>query len=183
METVKNVDLERYAGRWYEIACVQSRFQPKQGTNTRATYTLNPDQTIHVLNETWVDGTRSYIEGKAWKADASSEDAKLKVRFWVPPFLPVFPVTGDYWVLALDFDNYQYALVGQPSRKYLWVLSRTPQMSDEIYQSLLEQATKQGYDTSCLVKTSQVEGVDTENTPESSTDKKGFWWLKAALGK
>lgn len=121
METVKNVDLERYAGRWYEIACVQSRFQPKQGTNTRATYTLNPDQTIHVLNETWVDGTRSYIEGKAWKADASSEDAKLKVRFWVPPFLPVFPVTGDYWVLALDFDNYQYALVGQPSRKYLWV--------------------------------------------------------------
>lgn len=121
METVKNVDLTKYAGRWYEIASMPSRFQPKSGTNARATYTLNEDKTIHVLNETWVGGKRSFIEGKAWKADASSEDAKLLVKFWVPPFLPLFPVTGDYWVLALEEENYSYALVGQPSKKFLWV--------------------------------------------------------------
>ncbi|BBN10193.1 hypothetical protein MPTK1_5g01740 [Marchantia polymorpha subsp. ruderalis] len=63
------------------------------------------------------------------------------------------------------------------------IQSDTTNVSDEICQSLLEQATKQGYDTRCLVKTSQAEGVDSENTPESSTDRKGFWWLKAALGK
>lgn len=115
------MDLERYMGRWYEIACFPSTFQPKTGTNTRATYTLNPDgATVKVLNETWTDGRRGHIEGTAWRADPASDEAKLKVRFFVPPFLPVFPVTGDYWVLHVD-DGYQYALVGQPSLKYLWV--------------------------------------------------------------
>jgi lipocalin len=121
MRVVRNLDLERYAGRWYEIACFPSTFQPKTGTNTRATYTLNPDGTVKVLNETWTDGgRRGHIEGTAWRADPASDEAKLKVRFYVPPFLPVIPVTGDYWVLHVDAD-YQYALVGQPSRKYLWV--------------------------------------------------------------
>lgn len=123
MRVVRDLDLERYAGRWYEIACFPSTFQPKTGTNTRATYTLNPDDgTVKVLNETWTDGggRRGHIEGTAWRADPASDEAKLKVRFYVPPFLPVFPVTGDYWVLHVDAD-YQYALVGQPSRKYLWV--------------------------------------------------------------
>ena len=120
LHVVQNVDLARYAGRWYEIASMPSTFQPKTGTNSRATYTLKEDQTIDVLNETWVDGKRSYISGSAYKADPASPDAKLKVRFVVPPFFPVFPVTGDYWVMKLD-DNYQWALVGQPSRKFLWV--------------------------------------------------------------
>jgi apolipoprotein D and lipocalin family protein len=181
METVQNVDLKKYAGRWYEIASIPSRFQPRNGTNSRATYTLNEDQTIHVLNETWVNGKRSYIEGKAWKADPNSPDAKLFVKFWVPPFLPLIPVTGDYWVLDLEEENYSYALVGQPSKKYLWVLSRTPELSDEIYNKLLEKATSQGYDVSKLHKTPQPEGVATED--EGNEDKKGLWWLKAAVGK
>lgn len=181
METVKNVDLKKYAGRWYEIASMPSRFQPRSGTNSRATYTLNEDQTIHVLNETWVNGSRSSIEGKAWKADPKSEDAKLLVKFWVPPFLPVFPVTGDYWVLALEEENYSYALVGQPSKKYLWVLSRTTDLSDEIYNKLLEKATSCGYDVNLLKKTPQPEGVDTQD--ETKTDKKGWWWLRAVAGK
>ncbi|KAF2309866.1 hypothetical protein GH714_005420 [Hevea brasiliensis] len=62
MEVVKGVDLKRYMGRWYEIASFPSRFQPKNGVNTRATYTLNEDGTVHVLNETWTDGKRGYIE-------------------------------------------------------------------------------------------------------------------------
>jgi len=121
MRVVRNLDLERYAGRWYEIACFPSTFQPKTGTNTRATYTLAPDGTVKVLNETWTDGgRRGHIEGTAWRADPASDEAKLRVRFYVPPFLPVIPVTGDYWVLHVD-AGYKYALVGQPSRKYLWV--------------------------------------------------------------
>lgn len=120
MKVEQNVDLEKYQGRWYEIASMPSRFQPKNGTNSRATYTLKPDQTIHVLNETWTDGKRSFIEGSAWKFDPKSPDAKLKVRFYVPPFLPLIPVTGDYWVMALD-QQYQWAMIGQPSLKYLWV--------------------------------------------------------------
>lgn len=123
MEVVKGVDLERYMGRWYEIASFPSRFQPKNGANTRATYALNPDGTVKVLNETWTDGgKRGFIEGTAYKADPGSDEAKLKVRFYVPPFLPIIPVTGDYWVLALDGD-YQFALIGEPSRRYLWVMS------------------------------------------------------------
>lgn len=125
LTVVKNVDLERYQGRWYEIASIHSRSQPKSGTNSRATYTLKPDQTIDVLNETWLDGKRSHIQGSAWKADPSSEDAKLKVRFVVPPFLPIFPVTGDYWVMKLD-EEYQWVMVGTPSRSSLWVCISRP---------------------------------------------------------
>lgn len=121
LNVAQNVDLTRYQGRWYEIASMPSRFQPTTGTNSRATYKLRDDQTVEVLNETWLDGKRSYITGTAWKVDPASPDAKLKVRFVVPPFLPIFPVTGDYWVMKLDAENYQWALVGQPSRKFLWV--------------------------------------------------------------
>jgi apolipoprotein D and lipocalin family protein len=76
---VRGLDLNRYIGRWYEIACFPSQFQPKNGANTRATYTLNPDGTVKVLNETWIDGKRGYIEGTAYKADVKSYEAKLKV--------------------------------------------------------------------------------------------------------
>lgn len=117
---VRGLDLNRYMGRWYELACFPSQFQPKGGADTRATYTLNPDGTVEVLNETWTDGRRGHIQGTAWKPDADSDEARLKVRFLVPPFLPIFPVVGDYWVLYID-DAYQHAVVGQPSRKYLWV--------------------------------------------------------------
>jgi len=120
MEVVKGIDLERYMGRWYEIASFPSRNQPKNGTDTRATYTLKDDGTVHVLNETWSGGKRGFIEGSAYKADPKSDEAKLKVKFFVPPFLPIIPVTGDYWVLYLD-EDYQYALIGQPSRNSLWV--------------------------------------------------------------
>lgn len=120
MTVVKGLDIERYMGRWYEIASFPSFFQPKNGVNTRATYTLNSDGTVHVLNETWSDGKRDSIEGTAYKANPNSDEAKLKVKFYVPPFFPIIPVTGDYWVLYID-DDYQYALIGQPSRKYLWV--------------------------------------------------------------
>ncbi|KAF9614275.1 hypothetical protein IFM89_017076 [Coptis chinensis] len=97
MQVVKGLDIKRYMGRWYEIASFPSRFQPKDGKNTRATYTLKDDGTVNVLNETFSasDGKRGYIEGTSYKADTYSDEAKLKVKFYVPPFLPIFPVVGD----------------------------------------------------------------------------------------
>ncbi|KAI8565696.1 hypothetical protein RHMOL_Rhmol03G0281100 [Rhododendron molle] len=181
MEVVKGVDLERYMGRWYEIASFPSRFQPKNGINTRATYTLKEDgSTVHVLNETWSDGKRGYIEGTAYKADPKSEEAKLKVKFYVPPFLPIIPVVGDYWILYLDSD-YQYALIGQPARKYLWILCRQNHLDEEIYNQLVEKAKEEGYDVSKLHKTTHTE-LPPEGD-EGPKDSKGIWWIKSILGK
>ncbi|CAL5012703.1 unnamed protein product [Urochloa decumbens] len=180
MRVVRNLDLERYAGRWYEIACFPSRFQPQTGTNTRATYTLNPDGTVKVLNETWTDGRRGHIEGTAWRADPGSDEAKLKVRFYVPPFLPIIPVTGDYWVLHID-EDYQYALIGQPSRKYLWILCRQPHMDEEVYGALVERAMEEGYDVSKLRKTPQAgPPPESEDSPRGDG---GMWWIKSIFGK
>ncbi|GLT85378.1 hypothetical protein SLE2022_035690 [Rubroshorea leprosula] len=180
MEVVRNLDINRYMGRWYEIASFPSTFQPKNGVNTRATYTLKEDGTVNVLNETWTDGKRGYIEGTAYKADPKSDEAKLKVKFYVPPFLPIIPVVGDYWVLFID-DDYQYALIGQPSRKYLWILCRQTQMDEEIYNQLLQKAKDEGYDVSKLHKTPQSDPPpEGEETPR---DTKGIWWFKSILGK
>ncbi|KAE9609783.1 hypothetical protein Lal_00006116 [Lupinus albus] len=179
MEVVKGLDLKRYMGRWYEIASFQSRFQPKDGVDTRATYTLNDDGTVHVLNETWSGGKRGYIEGSAYKADPKSDEAKLKVKFYVPPFLPIIPVVGDYWVLYIDHD-YQYALIGQPSRRYLWILSRKSHLDEEIYNELVEKAKEEGYDVNKLHKTPQSDTPPEEQGPQ---DTKGIWWFKSLFGK
>jgi lipocalin len=121
MSVVLGLDVARYMGRWYEVASFPNFFQPRDGRDTRATYELMEDgATVHVLNETWSKGKRDYIEGTAYKADPASDEAKLKVKFYVPPFLPIIPVVGDYWVLYVD-DDYQVALVGEPRRKSLWV--------------------------------------------------------------
>ncbi|CAL5328048.1 unnamed protein product [Camellia sinensis] len=180
MEVMKGVDLKRYMGRWYEIASFPSRFQPKNGMNTRATYTLRDDGTVHVLNETWSDGKRGFIEGTTYKADPSSDEAKLKVKFYVPPFLPIIPVVGDYWVLYLDGD-YHHALIGQPTRNYLWILCRENHLDEETYNQLVEKAKEEGYDVSKLKKTQHT------NPPpegeEGPKDTKGVWWIKSMLGK
>ncbi|GAA0172785.1 apolipoprotein [Lithospermum erythrorhizon] len=182
MEVVKKLDIQRYMGRWYEIASFPSRFQPKDGVNTRATYTLNQENgCVHVLNETWSGGKRGYIEGSAFKADPKSDEGKLKVKFYVPPFLPIVPVTGDYWVLHVD-QGYGYALVGQPSRSYLWILSRTSYLDDAIYDQLVEKAKEQGYDVSKLRKTPQA-NPPPEEDDETPKDAKGIWWIKSILGK
>ncbi|KAL3824615.1 hypothetical protein ACJIZ3_020644 [Penstemon smallii] len=180
MEVVKGLDIEKYMGRWYELASFPSRFQPKNGVDTRATYTLNPDGTVHVLNETWSDGKRGSIEGSAYKADPKSDEAKLKVKFYVPPFLPIIPVTGDYWVLYIDGD-YQYAVVGQPSRSYLWILSRQSHVDEETYNELVEKAKEQGYDVSKLHKTTHSETPP--GSDDAPKDTKGFWWIKSIFGK
>ncbi|KAK6944383.1 Lipocalin/cytosolic fatty-acid binding domain [Dillenia turbinata] len=161
------------------IISINIKFQPKNGENTRATYTLKEDGTVHVLNETWSDGKRGSIDGTAYKADPNSDEAKFKVKFYVPPFLPIIPVVGNYWVLFID-DDYQYALIGEPSRKYLWILCRQTHLDEEIYNQLVQRAKDEGYDVSKLHKTPQS---DPPPEGEGPKDTKGIWWIKSIFGR
>ncbi|KAK7265119.1 hypothetical protein RJT34_32735 [Clitoria ternatea] len=166
------VELKRCMGRWYEIASVPFWFEPCDGVNTRATYSVRNDGTVDVLNETWSGGKRGFIQGTGFKVDPNSDDIKLKVKFYVPPFLPIFPVVGDFWVLYVD-HHYHHAVIGQPSRKFLWILSRDTHLGDEIYKELVERAKNEGYDVTKLRKTPQSDPPSAEEGPQ---DTKGICW-------
>ncbi|HVO12052.1 MAG TPA: lipocalin family protein [Vicinamibacteria bacterium] len=149
------VDLARYAGRWYEIARLPNRFQRQCAGDVIAIYTLRADGRVTVLNQCRkADGTTASAEGEARRADPDGPASRLKVRF-APGFLSFLPfVWGDYWILELDHD-YRYALVGDPARKYLWFLSRTPTMDAATYESLTAAATRLGFDVARLERTPQ----------------------------
>jgi apolipoprotein D and lipocalin family protein len=146
--TVPNVDLARYAGTWYEIASNPQKFQ-KGCTGTTATYTLRDDGTVEVVNRCArdsLDGRVTVARGRAKVADRST-NSKLKVSFF-------WPFWADYWIIDLG-PRYEYAVVGHPNRKYLWILSRTPVMDDSVYAGILERLIAQSYDTSRLSRTLQ----------------------------
>jgi apolipoprotein D and lipocalin family protein len=147
-------------GSWYEIARLPNRFQKKCAGEVLATYTLRDDGRIGVLNQCQKDdGEVQQAEGIARLADKNGPKTKLEVRF-APSFLSFVPfVWGKYWIIDLAPD-YSYAVVGEPGRKYLWVLSRTPQMDNATYQQILAGLENQGYDTERLAKTRQQ--ADTE---------------------
>ena len=148
--TVKELDLNRYLGKWYEIARFPHSFE-KNLVGVTATYSLRDDGKIKVLNQGYkntLNGELSVAIGKA-KIPNKLEPAKLKVSFfWI--------FYGDYYVLELD-ENYQYVMIGSSSPKYFWILCRTPQMDSAIYEMLLEKARKRGYNLDKLVKVLQPE--------------------------
>ncbi len=148
---VKAIDVTQYAGKWYEIAHLPMYFQRNCVSNTTAQYALNTDKTIAVTNSCKTKtGEMNTSKGIAYAQN--NGNSKLKVSF-LPTGLRWLPFTkGDYWVLRVDPD-YKVALVGGPSNKYLWILSRTPALDDATYQSYLETAKQQGYDISQLIKT------------------------------
>ena len=150
---VTSVDLSRYVGTWYEIARLPNRFQKKCSANVTATYTLLDDGDIKVVNRCKQDdGEITIAEGLARVAVEDGSHSKLKVRF-APAFLSFLPfVWGDYWIIDLATD-YSYSLVGEPDRKYLWVLSRSPVMDEQTLDKILERAKQQGYDTAPLIRT------------------------------
>ena len=152
LETVPYVDLNRYLGKWYEIARFENSFQ-KGCTATTATYTKRRDGDIKVLNECRLNtpqGTKKSAIGRAWITNKHT-NAKLKVQFFLRRFrIPLF--SGNYWILELDPD-YQYVLIGEPSRKYLWILSRTPKIDAYTYERLVEKAEELNFETSKLLKT------------------------------
>lgn len=148
--TVKQVDIKRYMGQWHEIARLPMKFQDQCVSNITANYTLNPNNSVTVLNSCHTaDGSISKAEGLAKATDASA--SKLSVTF-LPKGLRWLPIgKASYWILRLD-NNYQTALVGTPDRRYLWLLSRTPTLNPETYQSYLDTARSQGYDLSKLIR-------------------------------
>lgn len=152
--SVSNVDLKRYSGKWFEIARYPNKFQKNCVGNTTATYTLKEEGKIEVLNECLKkNGTINDAKGEGKIVDKNS-NAKFEVRF-APGFLGFLPsVWGDYWIIDLD-PNYQYAAVGDPERKYLWILSRSPEMKDAVYQNILRRVEAMGYKPNKLIKTPQ----------------------------
>ena len=151
-QAVDQVDIQKYAGKWYEIAHLPMYFQRKCVSNISAQYTVNADQTMVVLNSCRIEnGEMISSEGVAYPQNQGN--SKLKVSF-LPPGLRWIPFTrGHYWVLRVD-QEYKVALVGGPSTKYLWILSREPQLDEAIYKSYLETAKYYGYDITKLIKLS-----------------------------
>lgn len=143
LTVVENVDLIKYSGLWYEIASFPQRFQ-KGCKCTTAEYLINNDHSIKVINTCTKPDKITQIMGKASVVPGSG-NAKLKVQFF-------WPFKGDYWIVELDHD-YQWAAVGNKDRKYLWILSRTPIMSDLLFTEICIKLHKKGFDISNLQKT------------------------------
>jgi apolipoprotein D and lipocalin family protein len=142
---VKNIDLNRYAGTWYEIARLPNSFERKLKCIT-ATYTLREDGKISVLNKGHYltePHKTNIAKGVAWVPD-NAEPSKLKVQFF-------WPFSGNYWILDLDKD-YKYVLVGDPSYKYLWILARENKLNESTYQMLLKKAIENGFDIKPLIR-------------------------------
>jgi apolipoprotein D and lipocalin family protein len=151
LQTVLKVDIARYLGDWYDIAHLPNRFQ-RNRYGAMAHYSLNPDGTVKVVNTCYkgsLHGKMIDIEGKARIVDPVT-NAKLKVQFF-------WPFEGDYWIIDLD-EDYQWALVGEPSRKYMWILSREPKLHLETIQYILTSAESHGFDVHKLVWEQHSEG-------------------------
>lgn len=139
---VKALDLNRYLGKWYEIARFNHSFEEGLD-NVTAEYSLKDDGKIKVINTGWKDGEQKVAEGKAYVAGT----AYLKVSF----FLFFY---ADYKIMMLD-EDYSYALVGSKSSKFLWILSRTPELPQETLDAILEEARARGYNTDNLIWVNQ----------------------------
>ena len=149
LQTVVHVDVKKYAGKWYEIASFPQIFQ--RGCHcTTAEYTMTDKGYLIVenrCNRDSIHGKLSYIKGKAF-VEKNSGNAKLKVQFF-------FPFKAKYWIIDLA-DDYSYAVVSHPKRKYLWILCRKPKMNDAVYQQILSRLKEKGFDLTKLQVTEQI---------------------------
>ncbi|MFT3897173.1 MAG: lipocalin family protein [Thermomonas sp.] len=160
LKTVPHVDLTRYLGTWYEIARKPMRYEDATARDITATYELDGEGAIRVLNSCIdADGNVDVAEGQARPVDAGN--ARLEVSF-LPQGLRWIPFAkGDYWILRLD-EDYTTALVGEPGRKYLWLLHRAPQMDFAAKHEWLDFAQLRGYDLDDLIFPSQSGSVHRE---------------------
>jgi apolipoprotein D and lipocalin family protein len=148
LQTVERVDLDRYLGQWFEIASYPAWFA-RNCTGVTAEYSRRDDGGITVVNRCFkgsLDGKLKQAKGRARVADTET-NAKLKVSFFGPFW-------GNYWIIDLDPD-YRWAVVGEPKRKYLWILSRTPTLDQETLDGILERLSDASYDTGKLQWTPQ----------------------------
>jgi apolipoprotein D and lipocalin family protein len=154
LAVVPEVELSRYLGTWYEIARYPNRFE-KNCVAVTATYSLRDDGRIRVVNAArlhTLDGKSTSVVGRAWVPDPQTP-AKLRVSFFGP-------FAADYWIIGLG-EQYDYAVVSEPSRAYLWILSRTPHLEDGRYQAIVQELSAQGFDLTKLEKTLQPSNTTT----------------------
>ena len=146
LDTVKKIDLKKYLGTWYEIARYEHSFE-KDCKNVTATYSLKENNEIKVINKCTnsINNKTKEAIGSAYSTDETN--TKLKVSFF-------WPFYGDYWILDIDND-YTYALIGEPSRKYFWILSREKQLSSNLKKEILNKLPNYGYETKSLIWTIQ----------------------------
>ena len=152
LAAIPALDVPRYMGRWYEIAKYPNRFQKNCASDTTAEYSLQPDGNLQVINRCRMkDGQFDEAIGAARQIGERSS-SKLEVRF-APAWLSFIPaVWGDYWVIDLDAD-YELVAVSEPKREYLWILSRSPMVSPDVYGKLLQRLRNKGFDTRKLETT------------------------------
>ncbi len=151
LKTVDDVDLTRYAGTWYEIALLPNKFQAQCVSDTQAQYRID-GEVVRVRNRCRNAEDKIEEANGVAKVVAGSGNAKLRVSFFRPFY-------GDYWILALDKD-YRTVLIGEPSRKYSWILSRDPHMSTDQREQLLEQAQSLGFDRSAYKISKQLQPLE-----------------------
>ncbi len=150
LTTVDELSLDKYMGRWYEIASIPARFQRRCVQGTTATYTLQEDGTVEVLNQCY-DRDGRLVEARG-QAQTTDEPAQLQVSFVSLFGRPLFP--APYWVIDLAPD-YSFAVVGHPSRTFGWILSRTPTLPEETLAGIFERLRDQGYDPAQFRMTEQ----------------------------
>ena len=152
VQAVAQLDLQRYLGEWHEIARKPLKFQKDCAYNVTANYSLNEKGNVKVENRCYKangEMKNAIAEGFVQNPPANS---KLKVSF-LPKAIRWIPVgRGDYWVLKID-QNYQHVLVGEPDRKYLWLLSREKQPSQAVVNEYMNYAKSIGYDLSDVIQT------------------------------
>ena len=153
LEVVAKVDLQRYLGKWYEVARIEHWFQ-KGCVNSEANYSLRDDGDIKVVNRCIKKGSTNKEDkpkeatARAWVVDETT-NAKLKVQFPLREIKLGF-LSGNYWIIDLD-ENYQYVMVGDPTRDYLWILSRSKIMAPETLSALITKAKNVGYDIDRII--------------------------------
>lgn len=148
LQVVPSVDLSRYVGKWYEIAHLPAWFQRDCASDTTATYTLRSDGKVVVLNQCRKpDGALKSAKGTAHVASSDGPNTKLKVTFF-------WPFYGNYWIIDID-PEYRWAVVGEPGREYLWILSRESHLSQTVYAQIIDRVKRQGYDLTPLIVTKQ----------------------------
>ena len=146
LQTVPQVDIQKYKGTWYELARFEHFFE-KGCKNVTATYELQNDGNIKVINRCTLIENEKKKESVGVAYAVDSTNSKLKVSFFRPFY-------GDYYILYLD-DDYNYALVGSPSREFLWILSRTKTINDETKEKILAKLPILGFDQEKFIWTIQ----------------------------
>lgn len=147
-QTVAFVDLERYAGLWYQVARYPHSFQRKECRLSTARYTLLDDARVEVRNDCWVDevgGERAQTVG-AVARPYNESNSWLKVSFF-----GIFP--ADYLIIELDLE-YEWAVVTTPDRNTLWILSREPQLEEGLYESIVDRLVERGFVRDKIIRTS-----------------------------